>query len=74
MKNIRIILIIPALITVLYSCTKTITPPLNNVSQLVIEGIVSDTAGPYHVNISKTTSFYSNNVYPNRFGGYRCYY
>jgi len=49
---------------VLFSCTKTITPPLNDVTQLVIEGAVSDTAGPYHVHLSKTTNFYTDNVYP----------
>ena len=48
----------------LASCTKTITPPLNNTSQLVIVGTVSDTTGPYHVLISKTIDFYSDNVYP----------
>nr|WP_069660375.1 DUF4249 family protein [Arcticibacter eurypsychrophilus] len=64
MKNIRIILMVSALITAVYSCTKTITPPLNNVSQLVIEGAVSDTTGPYHIRISKTANFYSDKVYP----------
>jgi len=64
MKKIRIIIILSAFTMALYSCTKTITPPLNNVSQLVIEGVVSDTTGPYHVNISKTSSLYADNVYP----------
>ncbi len=63
MKNIRSILVTSAMLLALSSCTKIITPSLNNVSQLVIEGAVSDTAGPYHVNISKTTDFYSANVY-----------
>ena len=63
MKNTRIILMISALTTAVYSCTKTITPPLNNISQLVIEGAVSDTTGPYHIHISKTANFYSDNVY-----------
>ncbi|SDT68482.1 protein of unknown function [Mucilaginibacter mallensis] len=48
------------------SCQKVITPPLSNgAAQLVIEGTVSDTSGPYHVNISKTISFYADNTYPN---------
>ena len=57
MKNIRIILIISALITAFYSCTKTITPPLNNVSQLVIEGAVSDTTGPFTYTSQKQQIF-----------------
>jgi hypothetical protein len=64
MKNIRAFLILVSLIVAFSSCTKTITPPLNNTPQLVIEGAVSDTTGPYHVNISKTADFYSDNVYP----------
>lgn len=57
--------IIPLLcLFALISCTKTVTPTLNNVSQVVIEGQVSDTAGPYHVHINKTTDFYNDNVYP----------
>jgi len=48
------------------SCQKVITPPLSNgAPQLVIEGAVSDTTGPYYVNISKTVSFYADNIYPN---------
>jgi len=48
------------------SCQKVITPPLSNgAPQLVIEGAVSDTTGPYYINISKTVSFYADNTYPN---------
>jgi hypothetical protein len=64
MKNISIFLILISITWAFSSCVKTITPPLNNTTQLVIEGAVSDTTGPYHVNISKTTDFYSDNVYP----------
>jgi len=53
-----------SLILAFSSCTKTITQPLNNTSQLVIEGVVSDTTGPYHVSIAQTANFYSDNVYP----------
>ena len=63
MKNLNIYIIF-AIVIAFCSCTKTITPPLNNNVQLVIVGIVSDTTGPYHVNISKTSSFYTDNVYP----------
>lgn len=64
MKNINLFLTLLSVIAAFSSCTKTITPPLSNSSQLVIEGAVSDTTGPYHVNISKTADFYSDNVYP----------
>jgi hypothetical protein len=64
MKNISIFLILISMTWAFSSCTKTITPPLNNSPQLVIEGAVSDTTGPYHVSIAKTANFYSDNVYP----------
>ncbi|WCT11038.1 DUF4249 domain-containing protein [Mucilaginibacter jinjuensis] len=65
MKNIRSIIALFALAITVYSCTKTIEPPLvNSPPQLVIEGAVSDTAGPYHVNISKSVDFYADNTYP----------
>jgi len=62
------IFIITSLVSVLFysSCQKVITPPLSNSApQLVIEGSVSDTTGPYYVNISNTVSFYADNTYPN---------
>ena len=59
-----IILSIAALLVVI-SCTKTITPKLNGAtSQLVIQGIISDTAGPYHVSVVSTVDFYTANSYP----------
>jgi hypothetical protein len=64
MKNTPAYLIFLSIIVALSSCTKTITPPLNNSAQLVIEGAVSDTTGPYHIGIAKTADFYSDNVYP----------
>ncbi|SHM80006.1 DUF4249 domain-containing protein [Mucilaginibacter sp. OK098] len=64
MKNIPAFLIVFTIIITFSACTKTITPSLNNSTRLVIEGAVSDTAGPYHVSISKTANFYSDNVYP----------
>lgn len=52
-------------VMLLLSCSKTITPALQNVSpQLVIEGAVSDTAGPYYVSVTQTVDFYSPNNYP----------
>lgn len=65
MKNIKSIIALIALAITVYSCTKTIEPPLvNSPPQLVIEGAVSDTAGPYHVTISKSVDFYADNTYP----------
>jgi hypothetical protein len=60
--------IINAIAAVLFisSCQKVITPPLSSSApQLVIEGAVSDTTGPYFVNISKSVNFYADNTYPN---------
>jgi hypothetical protein len=65
MKNIKSSIALLALGITVYSCTKTIEPPLvNSPPQLVIEGAVSDTAGPYHVTISKSVDFYADNTYP----------
>lgn len=48
------------------SCTKVITPVLSNSSpEVVIQGVVSDTTGPYHIYITKSVSFYAVNNYPN---------
>ncbi|MBV8389662.1 MAG: DUF4249 domain-containing protein [Mucilaginibacter sp.] len=64
MKNNHFFILIALALVMVTACTKTITPPLNYSPQLVIEGVVSDTAGPYHVSLSKTANFYSDNVYP----------
>jgi len=65
--KIQTLIIVLVLFTLFYSsCQKVITPPLSNSApQLVIEGAVSDTTGPYYVNISKSVSFYADNTYPN---------
>jgi hypothetical protein len=48
------------------SCQKVVTLNLNQVPpQLGIQGIISDTSGPYHVLIYNSVGFYSPNVYPN---------
>jgi hypothetical protein len=50
----------------LYSCTKIITPALENADpQIIIQGAISDTAGPYFVTIAKSVGFYADNIYPN---------
>jgi hypothetical protein len=52
-------------LAVFVSCTKTITPALNIAStRLVIQGAISDTAGPYHVSVLNSVGFYANNSYP----------
>jgi len=64
MKNRNVFFISASILFAFSACTKTITPTLNNTTQLVIEGAISDTTGPYHVSISKTADFYSDNIYP----------
>src|SRR5258708_1230658 len=50
---------------VFIACTKTITPALNTAAaQLIIQGAVSDTAGPYYLSIVNSVGFYANNTYP----------
>jgi len=62
MKKIFFIL---SLLIVFIACTKTITPSLNTVApQLIIQGVVSDTAGPYYVSIVNSVGFYTDNSYP----------
>ncbi len=71
MKNITTASLFVMLASLLSSCQKTIMPTLtNSTPQIVIEGAVSDTAGPYHVNISKTAGFYTDNVYSNVSGAF----
>jgi len=65
--KIRTLLIV-LVIFVLFSssCQKVIMPTLSgSAPQLVIEGVVSDTTGPYQIKISKSVSFYADNTYPN---------
>jgi Domain of unknown function (DUF4249) len=48
-----------------YSCHKTITLNLNSIPpQIVIEGEVTDSAGPYTVTINQSVSFYADNSFP----------
>jgi hypothetical protein len=47
------------------ACTKTITPALNTApAQVMIQGAVSDTLGPYYVSIVQSVGFYTENSYP----------
>jgi hypothetical protein len=53
------------LISTLPSCQKVVQLNLNTTApQLVIEGEVSDSAGPYTINISQSVGFYEDNVFP----------
>lgn len=52
-------------VILILGCTKTITPALNNgATQLIIQGAISDTAGPYYVTIVNSVDFYTANSYP----------
>src|SRR5258707_15510705 len=62
MKKIRFIGIAGIIFV---ACTKTITPNLNtSTPQLYIQGAISDTAGPYYVQIANSVGFYLPSTYP----------
>ena len=49
----------------LFSCTKVISVNLNNANpNIVIEGVVSDDAGPYQVQLTQTVNFSDPNIFP----------
>ena len=49
----------------LNSCTKVVNINLNDASpKIVIEGNVTNTAGPYQVKITKTVNFSASNIFP----------
>src|ERR1700722_927346 len=59
---LRLLLFMPVL---LYSCKKVIQIDLNSAApQIVIEGNITDTTGPYLVTISKTVNFSASNSFP----------
>ncbi len=48
-----------------FSCTKVISVNLNDANpNIVIIGVVTDTTGPYQVQITKTVNFSASNVFP----------
>ena len=58
-------------ILVIYGCKKIINVNLNDASpQIVIEGNIYNTAGPYQVKISKTVNFSASNIYPGVSGAF----
>lgn len=61
----RIILLSAALLLLLPSCTKVINVDLNSSNpQYVIEGNVTDSAGPYFVRITRSVNFSEESNYP----------
>ena len=50
---------------ILYACTKVINVNLNDAApQIVVEGIITNTPGPYQVQITKTVNFDASNSFP----------
>ena len=48
-----------------YSCKKIVVLNLNNApSQIVIQGEVTDSAGPYIININQSVGFYADDTFP----------
>lgn len=57
--------IVTGLITTVVGCTKTIQVNLNDADpQLIIEGKVLDTTGPYYVKLSNSVNFSASNTFP----------
>jgi hypothetical protein len=53
------------LLFALFSCTKVVDINLNSTNpNIVIEGIVSDVAGPYQVQLTQTVNFSDPNIFP----------
>ncbi len=65
MKPGIINLIIVLLVFTLYSCQKIVTLKLNTTSpQIVIQGEVTNSTGPYTVTINQSVDFYADNTFP----------
>ncbi len=67
MKSLLNKLIVPVLTVTIFltSCTKVIDINLNDAApQIVIEGNISNGAGPYQVQISRTINFSDANIFP----------
>src|SRR5882757_4165419 len=48
-----------------YSCQKTVTLDLNTApAQIVIQGEITNTPGPYTITINQSTAFYAENTFP----------
>jgi hypothetical protein len=65
LKKIYYIALIICLAATIAACKKVINVDLNNVvPQIVIEGEITNETPPFHVKISKTVNFSSDNIYP----------
>lgn len=65
MKLLRKVWLLAIGSIVFYSCEKEVDVDLNTASpQVIIEGVITNTPGPYHVQISKTVNFSAANSYP----------
>lgn len=65
MKYAAIALLSAVLFFFCDSCQKTVTLDLNTApAQIVIQGEVTNAAGPYTVTINQTTGFYEDNIFP----------
>ncbi len=67
MRSYKIISLIASLLLILsfFGCKKVIDVNLKNAAtQLVITGEVNNRPGPYHVNISRSVNFSSDNIFP----------
>jgi hypothetical protein len=63
MKSANLIVLVAALS--LFSCKKIVTLKLNNVpAAIVIQGEVTNEAGPYYVSINQPVDFYASNNFP----------
>ncbi len=65
MRHTKIFLILLSMVIVLNSCTKVISVNLNDAApQIVIEGNITNSTGPFQVQISKTVNFSATNIFP----------
>ena len=64
MNIIKKIILLIFFAILINSCTEVINVDLNNVTpRIVIEGVITDQAGPYTVKISKTGNFFESNQF-----------
>jgi hypothetical protein len=65
MKRILIIILGITTANLFFSCQKTVTLDLKTAaSQIVIQGEVTNLAGPYTITVNQTTGFYADNNFP----------
>ncbi len=65
MRSIKINWLLLIICMAFYSCTKVININLNDASpKIVIEGNITNVAGPYQVQITQTVNFSASNIFP----------